>query len=193
MSFSGLTNFQIDEELTTWPGFVAGEATVMIREQRPMNDVNTHWSPRGPECLWCDDHGQGAPGDEDDMTTEAGHGHGDDMTHGNRHDHTCPDTRQYNLLAPETEVISDWQRSKLLPHPAHSPVQATNQGPGKRGLDQSKHISWSKKPSDSGQVIQQLSPRLFTKDTTPGSPGHKPQAGPGADTQEQGSDTGQAR
>ena len=90
-----------------------------------MNDVNTHWSPRGSECLWCDDngHGQGALGDEDDMTTEAGHGHGDDMTHGNRHDHTCPDTRQYNLLAPETEVISDWQRSKLLPHPAHSPVQ----------------------------------------------------------------------
>ena len=62
----------------------------------------------------------GALGDSHDMHTEAGHGHGDDVTHDHSHDHTCPDTRQYNLLAPETEVISDWQRSKLLPHPPHS-------------------------------------------------------------------------
>ena len=119
----------------------------------------------------------GALGDEHDMNTEAGHGHGDDMTHDHSHDHTCPDTRQYNLLAPETKVISDWQRSKLLPHPPHSYLctesgdyGAANQGPGKVCLDQSEHRSCNKKPSASGQVIQQLSPRLFTKDTTPWTP-----------------------
>ena len=99
-----------------------GEATVMIREQAA-NEWREHWPLRAEGVSGVRIMTTGAWGDEDDMNTEARHGHGDDMTHDNRHDHTCPDTRQYNLLAPETEVISDWQRGKLLPHPAHSSVQ----------------------------------------------------------------------
>ena len=68
MSFSGLlTNFQIDEELTTWPGLLAGEATVMIREQEA-NEWCEHWaeSVSGVRIMTT-----GAGGDEDDMNTEA--------------------------------------------------------------------------------------------------------------------------
>ena len=109
------------------------------------------------------------------MNTEASHGHGDDMTHDNSHDHTCPDTRQYNLLAPETEVISDWQRSKLLPHPPHSsqraksaerPIRGQGQDAGPiRGkkLQQETSGRW---PSYPGVITSSIHKRYNTTDTS---------------------------
>ena len=80
MSFSGLlTNFQIDEALTTWPGLLAGEATVMIREQAANEWCeHWHWPLRAEGVSGVRIMTTGARGDEDDMNTEARHGHGDD-------------------------------------------------------------------------------------------------------------------
>ena len=94
-----------------------------------------------------------------------------------RHDHTWPGTRQYNLLAPETGATSDWQRSKLLPHPPHSYRERGGSQRPMRGRDACSDQSESLEKQQETIGPWPSYPAVITSSIHNGS---RPQATPGA-------------